>query len=205
MPKVSSENREQYLQTRRDQIIDASIKVFAAKGYAGANVADIAKEAGIGKGTLYLYFKNKEDIFNSILTDRSFVPKMEPLLHNSGMPVEEVLTLVAKEYLEYIPKFLPLFRLAIAEYYRFPERSHQLFGEIIQSGIHLLAEYLKSQEAAGQLHNIENAENVARVFLGMMAAYVISQQFLEPASISAVSTEVWAKETVHMLLKGIEG
>jgi AcrR family transcriptional regulator len=51
---------------RRDQIVAAAAQVFAQKGYSGAVVADIAIQANIGKGTIYEYFKSKEDLFFAV-------------------------------------------------------------------------------------------------------------------------------------------
>src|SRR4029453_14508682 len=48
---------------RRDQILTAAHGVFASRGFKDATVGDIAEAAGIAKGTLYLYFKSKEDIY----------------------------------------------------------------------------------------------------------------------------------------------
>ena len=51
---------------KRNRILEAAVKVFARKGYFGARVTDIANEAGVADGTIYLYFKNKEDILVSL-------------------------------------------------------------------------------------------------------------------------------------------
>ncbi|HEX7333922.1 MAG TPA: TetR/AcrR family transcriptional regulator [Pyrinomonadaceae bacterium] len=55
---------------KREAILRAAISVFAHNGYFNSKVADIAREAGVADGTVYLYFKNKEDILHSIF-DRS--------------------------------------------------------------------------------------------------------------------------------------
>ena len=54
------------LTDKREAILRAAIKVFAGKGFFNSKVADIAKEAGIADGTVYLYFKSKDDILHSI-------------------------------------------------------------------------------------------------------------------------------------------
>ena len=54
-------------QVRRQQILDAAIKVFAEKGYKTAAIADIIDEVGVARGTFYLYFKSKADVFRAIL------------------------------------------------------------------------------------------------------------------------------------------
>lgn len=51
---------------KREAILRAAIKVFAGRGYFNSKVADIASEAGIADGTVYLYFKSKDDILHSI-------------------------------------------------------------------------------------------------------------------------------------------
>ncbi len=54
---------------KRQRILDAAVRVFAKKGYHGAKVAEIAKRAGIADGTVYLYFRNKEDILASLFDE----------------------------------------------------------------------------------------------------------------------------------------
>ena len=54
---------------KRRRILDAAIKVFARKGYFGAKVSEIARRAGVADGTIYLYFRNKEDILVSLFDE----------------------------------------------------------------------------------------------------------------------------------------
>ncbi|MGB9668319.1 MAG: TetR/AcrR family transcriptional regulator [Thermosulfidibacteraceae bacterium] len=55
---------------KRDLIIDAAEKVFASKGYHNARILDVAREAGVAEGTIYLYFESKEDLLLAIFKDR---------------------------------------------------------------------------------------------------------------------------------------
>src|SRR6476646_6994443 len=70
---------------KREAILRAAIKVFANSGYFNSKVADIAREAGVADGTVYLYFKSKEDILHSIF-DRS----VEEALDTARKQVAEV-------------------------------------------------------------------------------------------------------------------
>jgi TetR/AcrR family fatty acid metabolism transcriptional regulator len=54
---------------KRGRILEAAVKVFARKGYFGARVAEIARKAGVADGTIYLYFRNKEDILVSLFDE----------------------------------------------------------------------------------------------------------------------------------------
>jgi len=66
MPKISTEQRE----ARRDQILAAALKCFSRDGFHQTTMADIVRESGLSQGTLYLYFKSKDDLIVAIADDR---------------------------------------------------------------------------------------------------------------------------------------
>ena len=73
-PKVS----EQYMEERRNQILDAAVATFSRKGFHQATIEDIRLEAGLSRGAVYHYFKTKEDIIDGI-RQRS-ARQVEPVL-----------------------------------------------------------------------------------------------------------------------------
>lgn len=94
MPRVKSPNK-------REIIIDAAEKVFASKGYHNARISDVAKEANVAEGTIYLYFESKEDLLLAIFKDRmgKWVEglKME-LSKVSGSPIEKLRTIINSHF-----------------------------------------------------------------------------------------------------------
>jgi TetR/AcrR family fatty acid metabolism transcriptional regulator len=70
---------------KRGLITEAAVEVFAEKGFHQARISDIAKRAGIADGTIYLYFKNKEDLLLSV-----FEEKMDLLLAGLGQTLESI-------------------------------------------------------------------------------------------------------------------
>ena len=72
MPKNESSfsGRGKRTTDKRERILRAAIKVFARKGFYATRVSEIAKAAGVADGTIYLYFKNKDDVLVSIFEDR---------------------------------------------------------------------------------------------------------------------------------------
>jgi TetR/AcrR family transcriptional regulator, fatty acid metabolism regulator protein len=66
MPKNSAATARNAVADKREAILRAGTTVFAEKGFFNSKVADIAKAAGVADGTVYLYFKNKDDILHSI-------------------------------------------------------------------------------------------------------------------------------------------
>jgi TetR/AcrR family fatty acid metabolism transcriptional regulator len=73
------------LTDKREAILRAAIRVFANNGYFNSKVADIAREAGVADGTVYLYFKSKEEILHSI-----FDKSMEDAIADGRKRLEEV-------------------------------------------------------------------------------------------------------------------
>lgn len=66
-PTPAADRRAARAEARREEILDAAQKIFATKGYHETGIADIAAELGIGHGTFYRYFENKQDIAAQVL------------------------------------------------------------------------------------------------------------------------------------------
>jgi TetR/AcrR family fatty acid metabolism transcriptional regulator len=64
-------NTEEKKKDKRNKIINAALEIFTEQGFHNTRLDDIAKEANVAKGTLYLYFKSKEDLFVHCLLDGS--------------------------------------------------------------------------------------------------------------------------------------
>ncbi|MCA0986284.1 TetR/AcrR family transcriptional regulator [Guptibacillus algicola] len=79
-----------------DKIIDAAVVVIAQNGYHQAQVSKIAREAGVADGTIYLYFKNKEDLLISLFQKKmgSFIDKIEEQIAEKSNAEDKLLTLI---------------------------------------------------------------------------------------------------------------
>lgn len=82
------------------QIIDAAVKVIAENGYHSSQVSKIAKQAGVADGTIYLYFKNKEDILVSLFQQKmgNFIEKIEEETNSQQTAVEKLLKLIEMHF-----------------------------------------------------------------------------------------------------------
>lgn len=87
---------------RRRQIMDAAKKIFAAKGFGGATVEDIAEEAEFSPATLYLYFKNKDELHASLMLEmlEILIEKMEGVSSQDGLSPEEKVKALEKALYE---------------------------------------------------------------------------------------------------------
>ncbi|HLR52309.1 MAG TPA: TetR/AcrR family transcriptional regulator [Candidatus Avamphibacillus sp.] len=81
-------------------IIDAAVKVIAENGYHSSQVSKIAKEAGVADGTIYLYFKNKEDILVSVFEEKmgQFIEEIAEAIKKKRNVKDKLLTLIQMHY-----------------------------------------------------------------------------------------------------------
>ncbi len=110
---------------KKPQIINAAIKVFAQKGFYNSKVADIAREAGIADGTIYLYFKSKDDLLISL-----FETKVEELLQRFKQSIISLKTASEKLY-----KFIRL-------YFELMEKDRDL-AEVLQVELRQSSKFIK--------------------------------------------------------------
>ena len=118
------------------QIIDAAVIVIAENGYHQAQVSKIAKQAGVADGTIYLYFKNKEDILISVFQEKMglFVSKLGDILEQE-VSASDKLQLMIKSHFDLLANDL---HLAIVTQLELRQSNHELRIKI--NGV--LREYL---------------------------------------------------------------
>src|SRR5436305_7971283 len=85
---------------RSQNIIEAAVRVFARKGYYNSRVSDIAREAGIASGTIYLYFKTKDDILVTLFREKmaAWVSFVREEIKGEPDPVAKIRRLVALHF-----------------------------------------------------------------------------------------------------------
>jgi AcrR family transcriptional regulator len=144
---------------RPGQIIEAALEVFGKKGLANARLEDIAARAGISKGTIYLYFENKEALFREMIRETAIgaIERGEqgPA---TGSPTEQLLR-VMRGYWEFVrsPAFSTIHRLVIGELHQFPDLARFYADEVIARGLRLLTGILRRGMDAGEFREGEPA------------------------------------------------
>ena len=210
-PRVSAERREQYLETRRNQIIDAAIEVFGHKGLDVATVDEIAQAAGISKGTIYLYFKSKGEIFDAILAERSSLPFMNEVFSPGKMPPElaelslqSFLEQMGNKFLSMMDLYQPILHMVLADAYRFPVQAEHVYNNLIMKGNKMLADFLAAQSEAGKIRKLDSPLITARCLIGMLIVYIFSQEMLGGKKFVPIEREKWIKEAVRIFMEGVQ-
>jgi TetR/AcrR family transcriptional regulator, fatty acid metabolism regulator protein len=131
---------------KHHRILDAAVKVFARKGFFQSRISEIAREAGVADGTIYLYFKNKDDLLISI-----FEVKMQEVIsrfrsalgkHDNAMARLECLIRMHLAEFQANPDLAAVFQVELRQSSRFMRESEKielkkyldLIGEIIEQG-----------------------------------------------------------------------
>src|ERR1700730_15628064 len=85
---------------KRERILDAAVKIFAEKGFYNAKVSEIARVANVADGTIYLYFKSKDDLLISIFEDRMKLvnEQIHAALARGRNPVEKLREVVLTHF-----------------------------------------------------------------------------------------------------------
>ena len=120
---------------RPAEILKAALHEFSVNGFASTRLDDVANRAGICKGTIYLYFKSKEELFVEVVRDR-MLPHVEKLEHlgkksrgNAKDILREQLQTIYRELVSTDARYIP--KLIISEGSRFPDLVEFYYEEII--------------------------------------------------------------------------
>ena len=187
---------------KREAILRAAIKVFADRGYFNSKVSDIASEAGIADGTVYLYFKSKDEILHSIF-DRAmveFIAEGRRELESISDPNER-LRRIAKLHLEKLGADRDLaivFQVELRGSTKFMQKfSAAGFGEYLD----IIRETIAGGQAVGTFRNDIKPVVAAKILYGsldeMVTNWILSSKSYKLAPM--------ADEVLKVFLKGING
>lgn len=142
-PKALTSRQEKKLQ-RQEEILTAAFQVFAGHGYEATRIDDVARQAGIAKGTIYLYFPDKERLFQAVV--RNLIPKQFDAIVNtvSGSPRELLRALLTQMHLNVVrnEKVRAIVRMLVAESGRFPQLAEIYHQEVIVRGMKAMRQVL---------------------------------------------------------------
>ena len=138
---------------RRERILQAAREVFFEEGYGAATMSTIAARLGGSKGTLYAYFKNKEDLFAEIISDQCSVIQSALGLAGQGADVRTTLMAFGLELVTAMAsdQAVRTLQLIIEEATRNPDLARRFDQAGPQQGIAAIAAYLAQAHARGEI------------------------------------------------------
>lgn len=162
-------------EARPDEVLDAALAVFVEKGFAAAKVDEIARQAGVSKGLVYLYFPSKEALLEGIVR-RALAPIADDAVNRlaafEGDPRDAIamlLTVVCGQLSD--PAKMAIPKVVISEVVRFPAIAAMYRREVIDKVRPALEVMLKRGVSAGYLRDID-PEMAIRSVIGPVMAHV---------------------------------
>ena len=202
----TDERREAEPIDRRQQIIEAALRVFSTKGFHKATNKDIAEAAGgISPALIYWYFKDKEDLFVSIVRERAAIFQLadhpEQLME---LPPAEGLALIGRTYLSIfrVPGNVALVRIVVGEAIRFPQMAEMFVKLVGQRFLGLISQYLQHQVDLGRLRP-HNTMIAGRSFIGMFVVNVVARELLRMPDTLTIPDEQIVETVVGVFLTGL--
>ena len=159
--KISSatpSNRAERAAERRAAIVEAALDEFIARGFTATRLDDVAKRAGVAKGTIYLHFKDKESMFEELIST-AIVPLIGRLVPPPSMngSVRDALEGFAKAFIQEVATTRrgDIVRLIVAEGPRFPAIADFYYREVISRGLAGMRALIELAIARGEIKQPE--------------------------------------------------
>jgi AcrR family transcriptional regulator len=141
---------------RRQAIIDAGLDEFVARGFVATRLDDVAKRAGVAKGTIYLHFKDKEALFQELVRT-ALVPVIGRLMVPPvpGGSARALLEAFAATFVREVVETRrgDIVRLIMAEGARFPSLAEFYYREVVERGMAGMRKLIEYGIARGEIHN----------------------------------------------------
>ena len=191
---------------RPREICAAALEVFAEKGFAAAKLDEIARRAGVSKGTLYLYFKDKEQLFRAVVRD-SIAPNVAAItsaISAMDAPFADVVRMFLAGFAEREAR-LPLgavAKMVIGESRNFPELARVWHDEVASKAIGALAAAIERAQRRGEVRN-GDPRLFAFSLMGPMVLGALWRATLVPAGGEPLDLPALARQHADTVLEGL--
>lgn len=195
--------KEQEKTARRNEIMEAGLQLFAEKDYHEVTVDEIAERVGLSKGTLYLYFKNKEDLFFSIIQEKTdlLYQRLNATIEDDK-PFTECLKNFVYTFLTFFEEHKPYFKIIHSERSRADTndhyRLHQIGMKFFQMFIDIIDDLIKIGQRQKIVRKMESSA-LTKSLRGILNSFTFQRVFQG----SSESLETETDQIVDLFLHGV--
>lgn len=193
-------------EARPEEILDAAQEVFGESGFARAKLDDVARIAGVSKGTLYLYFDSKETLFREMVRARivTILADSEALLQASSGPYRDLLVQLITRMFHCMrdQEIVKISRVAQAEFSNFPELAQFYFNEVILRGRRIVEQVLQRGVESGEFRPITH-EFGSRALPSLLVHSIQVQCWFGKLDPEALSDKAALEGLIDFVLNGV--
>jgi AcrR family transcriptional regulator len=191
---------------RPAEIIEAALNVFLERGFAAARLDDIARRAGVTRGTLYLYFTDKEQILRAVI-DTLVLPQVEraqAIARDCAASAADTLRALAANWVRLMAttRLTALPKLIIGEAGNFPDIAKLFLEQVVRRQLGALSGVLARGIETGEFRAVPVAET-ARLFIAPLLHAALWRHSLEPHEREPLDLERFVAAHLDMFLRGL--
>lgn len=168
-------------EARPDEVLDAALELFMDKGFAATRVDDIAKRAGLSKGTVYLYFPSKEAVLEGLVR-RAIIPiadsALEALATYEGDPrivISMVIRMVGHRFAD--PRIVAIPKVVFREVLGFPHLAEMYRTEVLDRVLPVVVGLIRRGVEQGYLRQVDPELTVRSILGPLMLHLVMAEVF----------------------------
>jgi AcrR family transcriptional regulator len=191
---------------RPREICAAALAVFAEKGFAAAKLDEIARRAGVSKGTLYLYFKDKEELFRAVVRDNVSpnIDSVRSAILATELPFAQIVPMFLAR-LSALAATMPLgavVKMVIGESGNFPELAKVWHDQVVSNALAILVALIEKAQERGEVRPGDPRLH-AFTLMGAMMMGLIYSEVLQPAGGAPLDIEALARQHAETVLAGL--
>ena len=168
----TTSQRQRRKDARPLELLDAALELFVEKGFAAARAEEVAQRAGVSKGTLYLYYPSKEELFKAVIV-RNLTSRIAATAQQVQAWDGEMATLLESLLVQwwqetYASPASGVFKILIAEMRNFPEIAEYYVQQVIEPGSALIGSIIARGIGSGEFRAVDVESTVHSLVLPMV-------------------------------------
>lgn len=193
-------------EARPGELTAAALELFVERGYAATRLDDVAAKAGVSKGTLYLYFSSKEELFKAVVRE-GIVPAIErgeKLFEEHSGSIAELIRDLIHGWWESIgsTRLAGIPKLMISESGNFPEIAQFYYQEVISRGHKLVGSALRRGIEKGEFRQLD-VDYAVRLILAPLVMLVVWRFSFDICDSKCLEPEKYLEQHIDIVLNGL--
>lgn len=202
-PKPRWERRKD---ARPQELLAAAIDLFVERGFASTRLEDVARRAGVSKGTLYLYFENKEELFKAVVRN-----SIVPVIGEAELSIAEfeghsadLLRMIARAWWQRLgaTKASGIIKLVWAEGGNFPDVAQFYQEEVIKRGTRMISGMLERAVERGEFRPMDVTQ-MTQVLIAPMLMLITWKHSMAPCDSGALDPDAFLDTFLDVALNGL--
>jgi AcrR family transcriptional regulator len=195
-------------EARPHELLTAALDLFVERGFAATRLDDVAARAGVSKGTLYLYFENKEELFKAVVRE-NLLPTLdvaEQVISNHSGSSTDLFRKIMMTWWERVgnTSLSGITKLMMSESGNFPEVAQFYHEEVITRANAMLISILERGIAQGEFRNIDTTQ-ASNVVIAPMLMLMLWKHSFNGCGAKTIEPDAYLKCYLDLLLNGLVG